>query len=1218
MTPQKAGRYLCAQEGVAKPSTFLRLIITSKAIAENSKSSSKISFKENDWEKFIKYFFPDEMYNYIISRGSQSKSYSNWFMNNDINNVSTKTHLVSLLVHEPDEKEQDIYGRHCKKTNAFIDKMIQKCKNTLKSNDLLVNYDTIKSLMIYLSEFAPAFKSSIMLNSYMDEVFKTEMEAHIKFNVAKATEFIRSEGMVKSRDLNNEFKKRYIKKLSSSKTSAEMSTEERIAQYEDYQGEVQLREQDWEKAKNMYPHDYLLAHESNFPWGEIEFQETRFRIIIGNTYHTTFLKKLSKNNISSDEIIEIFARFLLMITLGEILVCGDEIAKEFYADDILNLLWTEADIDSANNKSPRLLYEKSKRCSNTTDAFEFLHLAADLCEKSPLTEATDIWYELGQRYEFGNGCTEDLVKAAECYKKSLMFGDNINASFKLYEFYEEGKGGCCKDIEEAKNNLLSSSQKGNENAIVALAEAYFLGNENLLLAKDIDNALAVLENGFKNNHIHKLKGRCRYLLGKIYYEKSKTETDGKTVESFKTLAENNFKLAKACSYQEAIDIINKAKKEKKNKPQICDCVDFYITNGSDKANLAFVKSAGNAKEIKTDENPGWINDYKSEIKNNSHAVLAAAFFSDNTEKNISDCMQIINDLNRLNNEISGEELRRKKEEIQKSVHQIEDICNKLHGINFEGSAVITEKLETVKEAIVESNIKLGLHGVFLNIEKETAEFLNSCNSTDISLMKQVSDIKNLFALPESMKKLMESVRIYVKADPEFATSIIDTELNQLENNLYFKVKIVDYATESAHQLISEKPLFAPFIENKEQKTNLVVFGSNKVVERIVTETIACTSMGTEFSPLITVIDKEENIKAVKASVENSCIALFNDDNVYSIDKPVFISASLQDPSIPLLASNKAENYENKYLADALRWGNYFVVATDNDKFNINFAKKLRGWLLMTDDMFERTPTIAVLVKNNTTASAVSRFEVGSHTAGYSWFDDYNLFCFGEEEKVYSAYELINDPNEKRAEYIHCSYSFISENSDNENKKSFFDNDLVHESLASFYNNYYNHDSSLCTALSLPYRMYAAGKTLKDIDDYSEKQGADVLAEMTSELAYDKECLDVMAKAEHNRWVAFMISRGWRKATEKQFINYKRRGVPKQQCFICKLHPYLAEWDELDKIHSSLQKVTLNALGKTKLSNPKEYDKDSIKHTADFLNNFELTKELSKNTSEEER
>ena len=149
-------------------------------------------------------------------------------------------------------------------------------------------------------------------------------------------------------------------------------------------------------------------------------------------------------------------------------------------------------------------------------------------------------------------------------------------------------------------------------------------------------------------------------------------------------------------------------------------------------------------------------------------------------------------------------------------------------------------------------------------------------------------------------------------------------------------------------------------------------------------------------------------------------------------------------------------------------------------------------------------------------------------------------------------------------------------------------------------------------------MYAAGKTLEDIDDYSEKQGADVLAEMASELAYDKECLDVMAKAEHNRWVAFMISRGWRKATEKQFINYKRRGVPKQQCFICKLHPYLAEWDELDKIHSSLQKVTLNALSKTKLSNPKEYDKDSIEHTADFLNNFELIKELSKNTSEEER
>ena len=948
---------------------------------------------------------------------------------------------------------------------------------------------------------------------------------------------------------------------------------------------------------------------------------------------------------------ETFARLLITVALGPFLLPLYDIDKggffvffnETHLDPelALNVLWlTNADgtpitwlienttADSFANKdlSPETSYMLGLSLAN-------LCLASDDTDeqKKGRIELEKLFFndfEKNKEYAATSSAFAcGLLRLAECYYSNKGFGSIVLTKTQKHNMTKLILG-CYSECEPVKGSyyfakfltylndpgafaaLEKSALCGCEEAILDLTEIYLNGSETYGTEKDTEKALGILENGFGNNFIHSLKGRCRYLLGKIYSEKAKNETNPKNSETFRASAENNFRLAKACGYQEAVDIINKAKKEQKNKPQICDCIDFYITNGSDKANLGFVRSVGNAKEIKTDENDDWINEYKSEIANNSRAVLVAAFFSDDAEKNIGDCIRLINSLNRLNNSLCGEEIKAKKQEIRYRARLIEEMCSKLNRINPEDSAVITEKLETIRSAIVEGNIKLGLHGVFLNIEKEISDFLRSHGSDDVSLINRITKISELFTLPKLMKKLMESVRIYVKADPEFATSIIDTELNQLENNLYFRVKIVDYATESAHQLISEKPLFAPCIENKEAKTNLVIFGSNEVAEKIITETMACASMGREFAPSVTVIDREENIRAVKTEIENSCIALYDSDISYSISKPVFVSASPDDPSIPLLASDKAENYENKDLADALRWGNYFVVATDDDKFNITFAKKLRGWLLMTDDTFERMPAIAVLVKNRTTASAVNRFEVGSHSVGYSWFDDYSLFCFGEEEKVFSAYELINNPNEKRAEYIHCSYSFISETVSSEKKRSFFDNDLVHESLASFYNNYYNHDSSLCTALSLPYRMFAAGRTLEDTDDYSEKQGADLLALAASELTEDKNSIIAMAKAEHNRWVAFMISRGWRKATEKQFINYKRRGVPKQQCFICKLHPYLAEWDELDRVHGSLQSIALNALSKTKLSNPKEYNVDSVMHTADFLNKYELIKDSS--------
>ncbi len=793
-----------------------------------------------------------------------------------------------------------------------------------------------------------------------------------------------------------------------------------------------------------------------------------------------------------------------------------------------------------------------------------------------------------------------LLKYAECahiYKDIYVANDILDkyssydptgASYYYYKFWKNDTK-IIKMPSVGKNYLEKSVECGNENAIMDLAKAYIEGDSALDCEKDLQEAFNLLDEHLKNGQIKKAKGYCYSLLGKICAEDPSLGNSDEYLEQAK---ENGYDV-------ESFFLNRKKKAEKKEirKP----CVDFYYTNSESGANLYFKETLDTekAQKINADFN---LDAFRDAILQSSDTSLVAAFLSDDQdENNIYGCIEFIKHLDRLNYELTNEEVSARKAEISRAESELSRCLEALKTPKNKKAKEFIEKITGIRNVIKNSqNIKLGQSFMFRNLIKETDMFSKELGEQAENFKKIFAEYEKMFALPDKTKKLIESVRIFVKGDSEYATAMIDTQLNALDDNLYFRIKVVDYALASARELISERPVFAPYYENGEKNTQVVIFGSGSVTERIITEILGSTVMGSKFSPSVAVFDND--VTQTENNIKGTCIALYNNPHEnFNIKMPEFFSFPLNHPLMQNFVSNKSAEHENEKMDKVLRNGNYYIVATESDKFNIEFAKKIRGWLLRSENAFDRTPTIAVLVKNSVAANAAESLEVGSHFSGNSWYNNYNLFFFGQEKKIYSAHTLINDISEKTAEYIHCSYCLSEYDTE-----VFSESDFVHENLTSFYRNSYNHDSSLSTALSLQYRLFAAGHRLNEIKDYYTDNKYALLSEKAEVFkSYSRPKLDILAEIEHSRWCSFMISRSWQKATKQEFVNYMRLGVPKQQCFICKLHPYIVDWSLLDEVNDELTKMTTDQFAKDKLKCPKNYDTNSLVYTADFLKNYDL-------------
>lgn len=444
-------------------------------------------------------------------------------------------------------------------------------------------------------------------------------------------------------------------------------------------------------------------------------------------------------------------------------------------------------------------------------------------------------------------------------------------------------------------------------------------------------------------------------------------------------------------------------------------------------------------------------------------------------------------------------------------------------------------------------------------------------------------------IPEKQKSaLTDNIEIFVGARYEIASTLIDANINNMGDDIYFKVHVVDETRDSAHQLLCDAPFFLPLISNRkhDDSINVVLFGCSETNYRIIKESIGCAYLGKEHPVSIAMLGTDAD--RMERRLRQECPGIFHEPRIECI-RPKFIPCCIEEEDFPsLIYGNAYDEYSDNELVNTLSVGNYFVVDLSSDQDNIRFAMELRTWLLRSRGTFDRTPFISVKCRNSQNSYLASHLTLSGQAAGDTYYSRYDLFPFGITRILYSYNRLVENPRlEEVALQIHKSYY------GGHNRRA--END--------YYSFSYNSDSSLLTAIGLSYRLFAGGAYFEQKEcylNYGAFNKTDLLGILNKYADAIKSKEEAAAALEQSRWNGFMLSRGWESADLKQVRAYKDQSTgSSHKHVLAKLHPFIREWDDLDS--DDIKKIIGMLQSKFDYSkHPKSTTKRSIQDTLRFL------------------
>ena len=469
-------------------------------------------------------------------------------------------------------------------------------------------------------------------------------------------------------------------------------------------------------------------------------------------------------------------------------------------------------------------------------------------------------------------------------------------------------------------------------------------------------------------------------------------------------------------------------------------------------------------------------------------------------------------------------------------------------------------------------------------------FLFMSEDEDRNLNECLMVLDTLFniALKMSEKKrnaLIDNIEIFVCAKYEIASTLIDANINDMGNDIYFKVHVIDETRDSAHQLLCDAPLFLPLLGKKtnDNSINVVLFGCSETNYRIIKESFGCAYLGKEYPVSITMLGSEAD--HMKKRLQQECPGFFNELHLECISLR-FIPCCIAEEDFPNLIYGKAHDENpNNELVKTLSDGNYFVVDLSSDCESIRFAMELRTWFLRSNATYDRTPFICVKCRSAQNSYLAAHLTLSGQAAGDTYYSRYDLFPFGITRVLCSFDRLIDNPRlEEIALQIHKSY--------------YGDNDRLAEN--DYYSFSYNADSSLLTAIGLSYRFFAGGSFFSKKEQYLNYGAYNSIALLSDYAEAIKSKDDHAASLEQSRWNGFMLSRGWETADLNQVRAYKDQstGITHKHT-LAKLHPFIREWGDLDS-DDMMQILGMLQSKYDYNKHPKATTRKSIKDTPRFL------------------
>lgn len=540
-----------------------------------------------------------------------------------------------------------------------------------------------------------------------------------------------------------------------------------------------------------------------------------------------------------------------------------------------------------------------------------------------------------------------------------------------------------------------------------------------------------------------------------------------------------------------------------------------------------------------------------------------------------------------------------------------------------------------------------------NCEKTVIAFLSDDEQENLNYGLEVLDrLYNEVLNKDATDKInfINIFDIFIKSTYDFASVFIDASISDMGDNIYFRTHIIDPYRNSIQKLLYEKPLFLPILSGDKIDNNTVICSNNiNFSYSLLKELIAVGYMGDEHKTNTTVICDKNIENELNNKLHKEMPGIYKNDfslilkeisdfdkhettkqfKDFPIIKPTikgFDETAL--PFLSLLGSSAYEMPDKKYsdifvtkenltskekelinklgtrekgvfteYYKTLNAANYFIVDVGSDEENIDFAIDLRRQLMANSKGMTKKPFIAVYCRDSKTAYLANRMTLSNKNQGEHWHNRYDLYFFGMSDTLYSYESLINNDLETQALEIHKSYCKLESN--DIYSKEYFD------ALNSFYSYQYNIDSSLATAIGLRYRLFIAqlykNKEISSEFSLEDDCNKSPLFEDYLNDEFESYNDDAFAKIEQYRWNNFMLSRGWQAPTWDQLCTYlKDETITNHKHMLLKLHPYIANWDDLDDDGDICKEIKKY---KKFFDSPKTITKDSVEKTTLWLSMF---------------
>ena len=799
-------------------------------------------------------------------------------------------------------------------------------------------------------------------------------------------------------------------------------------------------------------------------------------------------------------------------------------------------------------------------------------------------------YRIGEMLLHGDGCSADKDAAEEYLTKSARNGD-LHAFYLLAMLLiQSGKN------DQAEQILREGAKRKDPACLRALGSAYYSGDTFPGIKKSLNEAVQFYLVGACPDDLSAGDAQCQYMLGRILEESSQDGLAENAVNNISLtgpMAEPSFWLEAAArgGNREAAVLLNRLK--------------WGIRVNTESA---FSSASVNKDAIDPwDENPGNNIAAASEFPGPEESANRNLPYQDISSAGIFPADQAVGKKICLLNS-DGERNLFFAKTLPADMYSVQ-ICREKSMAGMLRETVepylrcgrLRELPEILMMALDDSEAKnmkdsLEILQTAAKLHAETEMLTGTCRHPDRGASGGSGadpDRDSLFYL------LSDRLSLYMCGNRQNCSPIIDSVCTQM-GDFYIPIYLCDPDQMISFWLLDRMPLFIPCLRGDSSRMDTLIFGDHPGIVRLCKDAFAVAQInGIPFS--LTVIG--EKADEMEEQFMTDCPGIEDPPAGIEIARPVFIKMRPESRRLQKLLSVRPQKdwtTEEKNLSVILQAADYIVVYAAEESRNLRLSMFLREWYLKTDPSFGRLPFIAAFCDREERAEQFRTLSVGAEAAGFSWYNNYDIRCFGTQRQLYSYQTLVQCRVERRARASYLILRGIrNEEECRETKEG---REIRHHALHDYFSRFYNHDISAINALALNYRLFSVGITFPDWHSYltgiSQKrladqfdkwlraeyaEGNDIAGEQAAggkdktvagkDAAAGEECmsqtserrLEVLSMQEHDRWCRAMLSRGWMPASPAQMQAYIQRGCTRYQLYLAKLHPFLCSWEELGEM-----------------------------------------------------